>query len=103
MMKSIKVCSVKYAVSQKAMSQASQGSMGYKAISELEKVDSKDEGTCRIRYLEAELEAKKKENQSHIIYMLGITEKQEPKCYFFAVLTSYANGTFLTRQTSYMT
>ena len=65
MMKSIMVCFVKYRKSE-SQSQTSQEVEvhGHKAISELEKGDSKIEDTCRykthIRYIEAELLAKKR-------------------------------------------
>ena len=57
---------------------------------------------AHTRYIDAELLAKKKEKQLHIIYnMLVITRKERTEMsssHFFAVLISYANSTILTRQ-----
>ena len=47
MMGTIKVCFVKYAEENWSQPHKEVVCVGHKTISELEKVDSKDEGTCR--------------------------------------------------------
>ena len=93
---------VKYAESQRARVKPHKEVVvwGTRPFQNWEKVIQKMKAHASI---EAELLARK-ENQSHIIYnVLGITREARTKMlssYFFAVLISYANSTFLTRQTS---
>ena len=82
--------------------------MGHKAISDLEKGNSKMKAHAgaetHIRYVEAKPLAKKGESITHHLQHWASREKHEPKClssqFISAVLISYPNSTLLTRQTS---